>query len=55
MITLYLRKYLDGVAAYNAKEDSNSIAFWPSYLSNKPTKRNKYVMLNCYKYRIEWI
>lgn len=25
------------------------------YLSNKPTRRNKYVMFNCFRYRLEWI
>lgn len=25
------------------------------YLSSKPTRRNKYVMLNCYRWRLEWL
>jgi len=27
----------------------------PWHYSGKPDKRNKYQMLNCYKYRLQWI
>ena len=28
---------------------------WPAYMSNKPTKRNKKVMLNCYYWAPVWV
>ena len=31
------------------------IGYWPTGHSQKPTKRNKFAMLNCYRYRIEWV
>lgn len=31
------------------------VARIPYYHSNKPTKRSKHVMLDCWKWRLEWI
>lgn len=28
---------------------------WPAYQSNKPTKRNKKVMVNCYNWTPIWV
>lgn len=29
-------------------------ATWPSYASNRPTRRNRTVMLNCYRWLAVW-
>lgn len=56
MYTVYLHKFHDGeVVAYADNLAMRRLAKWPSDYSNKPTKRNKYVMINCWKYAIEWI
>lgn len=30
-------------------------ATWPAHLSAKPDYRSRYVVLNCNRYRIEWV
>jgi hypothetical protein len=30
------------------------MAIFPSWYSNKPDYRNKYVTINCFKYKIKW-
>lgn len=56
MITLYLHKFHDGeVVAYADQLGMRRIALWNKDYTNRPTKRNKYIMLNCNKYKIEWI
>jgi hypothetical protein len=47
-------KLLD-VVAYSDKGKGKIIGRWPWYYSNKPTKQNKTVMLNCYRWNIEWL
>ena len=32
-----------------------SLVTWPAYQSNKPTKRNKKVMLNCHYWAPVWV
>lgn len=43
------------VQIYKDKEATRKFARFPWYYSSKPTKRNKYVTLNCYKWRLQWI
>lgn len=57
MLTLFLRKETrDGapVVAYYADASMSRLKCinpWPS----RPTRRNRYVMLNCYRWRCEWL
>ncbi|MBX9839905.1 MAG: hypothetical protein K2X69_16505 [Silvanigrellaceae bacterium] len=56
LIRVYGFKNKDkSVAIFTDKEKSTQIAIYPADYSSTPTKRNKYVMLNCYKYRLIWI
>lgn len=43
------------VVGYMDKECKAAIARFPWHHTGKPTRRNKYIMLNCYRYRVEWI
>lgn len=36
-------------------DGSGELCYWPPYASNKPDYRHKYVTINCYRYKIEWI
>lgn len=63
MNTLYLRKeisektwagYPINFVAYYRDEAATDLAA-TDYNSSKPTYRNKYVMLNCSKYKIVWL
>lgn len=55
MITLYLHKFHDGeVVAYADPLSMKRVAKWSKDIS-KPTRRNKYVTVNCFKYLVEWI
>ena len=55
-MNMYLRKEtrnnVDGVAYYADEQLTVEKCFnpWPS----RPTKRNKYVMFNCFKYSAIW-
>ena len=42
------------VVLYSDKECKFSVAIYIWYLSNKPTKRDKYVMHNCNLHLLEW-
>ena len=39
------------------KDKSLKIPFvrFSHFNSNKPSKRNKYITLNCFKYKLEWV
>lgn len=34
---------------------SGLVCRWPSYLESKPTKRNKYVTVNCFRWPCVWV
>lgn len=57
MFSLYLRKETrkgtKGVAYYRDPEATKEAAFNP--WSDRPTRRNKWVMLNCFKWRAVWL
>lgn len=37
----------------NQAQDKSCVFRWD--LSNKPTRRNKYVTVNCFRYKLQWI
>jgi len=43
------------VVVYKDKQCSNVFARIPWHYTSKPTRRNKYITLNCYKWRLEWV
>lgn len=65
LLTVYLEKV--SVKDFGAGKNDFSVRVWedkgktklkaifPWYSSNRPDKRNKYLVLNCYRWRIEWI
>jgi len=64
LLPVYLRKeltkdpYAQGkfdVAAYADPECTKLKARYPWHHEDKPTRRNKYVTLNCYKWRVVWV
>lgn len=56
MIAVYAHKFPDGqVVCYADTLAMRRVAVFGRDLSNKPTKRNKHVTINCYKYILEWI
>ena len=63
-ITLYLQKIpvsdltcgkTFNVIAWEDKEKTKKKCFWPWYQKGRPDKRNKTVMVNCYKWAVEWV
>ena len=69
LITLYARKEptadsvsrahglgdKQDVVLYADKECTRQKARWPWHLSNCPTRRNKFVTLNCWRWKLEWL
>lgn len=54
MATLYAKKDKTGNVHLYFDEICTKVAgIFPAY-STKPTKRNKYIMYNCHKYRLQW-
>lgn len=54
-MTLYLKKYPNLVKVSKDKEQNEvcfTIPFWSEFY---PDKRNKWIMYNCARYRIEWL
>jgi hypothetical protein len=43
------------VQVYKDAEAKTPFGRFMWYSSNKPTRRNKYVTLNCYKWKLNWI
>jgi hypothetical protein len=52
LLTIKLQKHENGSVL--AFKNGKCCANWPSYKSKKPDFRNRYVMMNCYRYKIEW-
>lgn len=52
MITIKLQKHKNGSVL--AFKNGKCCAHWPNFHSKKPDYRHKHVMLNCYRYKIEW-
>lgn len=70
MITLYLRKEptTDGVlkihapdakkfdvVAYRDPAASKVACRWPWHYSSRPTRRNRWVMFNCFRWKAVWL
>ena len=63
LLTVYLEKTKDlgakgknfSVIAWADKNKVERKCVFPWYSTNKPVKRNKFVMINCYKWQIEWL
>ncbi len=58
LLPLYLKKvhHNNGfnVLAYKEPECIWPVADWQWYASNRPDRRNRYVMFNCYRWRAVW-
>lgn len=45
-----------GKAVMAMKPDgSGELCYWPPHASNKPDYRNRYVVINCVRYKAQWI
>lgn len=56
MHTIYAHKFHDGeVVLYADKLAMRRLAKFSRDASNKPDKRYKYVTLNCWRYKLEWL
>lgn len=53
MLTIIARKHLDG-SVIILNNDETVKAVFPWWHKSKPDYRFKYLMLNCYKYKIDW-
>lgn len=42
------------VVLYADKDCTQAKVRWPWYFSNCPTRRNKYVTFNCWRWKLEW-
>lgn len=49
-----LRPSRQDVVLYHDKACTQLAARWPWHYSNKPTRRNKTVMFNCWKWMLVW-
>ena len=54
MLTLYAKK-LDGGSVTLQDENGIIKCEFQKYHSSKPTKRNKYITYNCYRYKLVWL
>lgn len=43
------------VAVYKKPNHSEEWVRYPWHFKSKPTKRNKYLTLNCFKYLVKWV
>jgi hypothetical protein len=63
LLTLYLEKIplqmgrfkTFSVLAWADKEKTQKKCFWDWSSPDRPDKRNKTVMFNCYRWNVEWI
>jgi len=56
LLPVYARKNPDGtVSIFRDAEGSNHFATFQAHSRSKPTRRNKYVTLNCYRWALNWI
>lgn len=43
------------VVAYRDPGGFDPVRRWPWYRASKPDKRNRWVYLNCARYRVQWL
>lgn len=59
LLPLYLKKVTHNngfdVMAYKEPECVHPVAHWACDNSQRPDKRNKTVMFNCYKWKVVWL
>ena len=56
VLELYAIKEQDGGATiYRDKAATNIACHFPPWRSDCPTRRNRWLMLNCYKWRLVWL
>jgi hypothetical protein len=55
LIMLYAKKAENGAVDIFKSPNGELYATFPSWHSGKPDKRFKYLTLNCYRWRLEWI
>lgn len=56
MITVFAKKLDNGdVQIYRDKACTDKFGLFLNGRSNKPTRRNKWVTLNCHMYKLEWV
>lgn len=48
------RRLLD-VQIYRDRARRRKFARFPWHYSNKPTHRNRYITLNCYRWKLHWL
>lgn len=48
------RNYWDRETGLATKSDDLPCVTWDKWNSTRPTKRNKYVMFNCWKWKVIW-
>lgn len=55
ILTLYARRHTDGRVTLHRGAEGPAVATYAVWHSLRPTKRNRYVMHNCFRYRLEWL
>ena len=61
LLTVYCRKVENtpprsfSVEVYRDKEMTRKFVDFAWWQTSRPDKRNKFITLNCYKWRIEWL
>lgn len=56
MLPMYARKNPDGtVDIYRDQAATKHFCTFAAHLSNKPTRRNQYITLNCYRWALVWL
>jgi hypothetical protein len=56
-LTLWAQKMPDGSVALRERPEAGGrvVSTHPAHYTNKPTRRNRWVMHNCFRYRLAWI
>lgn len=55
-LTVYAQKLPSGdVSIYRDKERTNGFCTIQKWRASCPTRRNKWITLNCYRWRLEWL
>jgi hypothetical protein len=55
MELLTVKAYKDSGGSVTLYLDNKQVAYYPPEYTNKPTKRNKHITLNCFKFKLQWV
>jgi hypothetical protein len=55
MELLTVKAYKDSGGSVTLYLDNKQVAYYLPEYTNKPTKRNKHITLNCFKFKLEWV